>query len=42
MAYFMEKEYNSIQMEIFYMMVFGLMVNLKEMKNVFLKMVNII
>jgi len=38
----MEKEYNIIQMEIFNMKVILLMVNVKEMENIFGKMVNII
>jgi len=38
----MEKEYYSIQMEIFFMKVIGLMVYQKEMENILKKMVNII
>ena len=38
----MEKEHIIIQMEILNMMVILLMVNLKEMENIFGKMVNII
>jgi len=42
MVYQMEKELNIIQMEILNMKVIILMVNLKEMENIFIKMVNII
>ena len=38
----MEKEQNIIQMEILNMKVIGLMINQKEMENIFMKMVNII
>ena len=38
----MEKELNIIQMEILNMKVIGLMINLKEMENIFGKMVYII
>ena len=38
----MEKEYYIIQMEIFYMMVNLLMMNMKEKENIFMKMENII
>ena len=38
----MEKEQNIIQMEILNMKVIGLMINLKEMENIFVKMVIII
>ena len=38
----MEMELNIIQMEILNMMVIGLIINLKEMENIFGKMVNII
>ena len=38
----MEKEKNFIQMEILNMMVIGLMIQKKEMENIFMKMVNII
>jgi len=42
MVYLMEKEFIIIQMERLNMKVILLMVNLKEMENVFGKMVNII
>ena len=38
----MEKEYYIIKMEIFNMKVIGLMIKVKEMENIFGKMVNII
>ena len=38
----MEKEHYIIQMEIYNMKVIGLMINLKEMENIFGKMVDII
>ena len=40
--YHLEKEKNIIQMEIYYMKVILLMVNLKEMENIFMKIENII
>ena len=38
----MEKEHYIIKMEIFNMMVIGLMIKVKEMENIFGKMANII
>ena len=42
MIYQMEKELNIIQMEIFYIMVILLMVNLKEKESIFMMMVIIL
>ena len=40
--YHMEKESNTIQMEIFYTKAILLMINLKEMENIFMRMVDIL